>query len=437
LTKSRPFRYKYRYKYTEVVARAIKVIPKEDVKMARVTKPLTATEVEKTKTSAKTYHLFDGGGLYLMVTPSGGKWWRLKYRLNGKDGLLSLGVYPDVSLADARQRREETRKLVASGVDPSEKRRVDKTAKEEAVVSTFQAIALEWHKHMQGRLEWSADHATTIKSRLEKDVFPWIGGKHITEVTAKEIKAILDRVRSRGVIETARRCLTIMGQIYRYAIMTDRAEYDISAGFKGYLPATSKTRKHMASVTDPKELAPLLRAMDTYQGGMVTRSALKLLPLLFVRPGELRHMEWSEVDLDTAEWNIPGEKMKMGLPHLVPLCRQAVEILKEIQPLTGHGKYVFPSTRSFSRCMSDNTINAAFRRMGFDGETITGHGFRATARTILDEVLDYRVDFIEHQLSHAVKDANGRAYNRTAYLPQRREMMELWANYLDGLKQGA
>ena len=300
--------------------------------------------------------------------------------------------------------------------------------------NSFQAVALEWHKHMISNKEWSADHAGTIKNRMELDIFPWIGSVPIAEVTAKEIKAILDRVRSRGVIETARRTLTITGQVYRYAIMTDRAEYDISAGFRGYLPATSKTRKHMASVTDPKELGPLLRAADSYQGGLVAQSALKLLPLLFVRPGELRHMEWSEIDLDAAEWNIPGPKMKMKQAHLVPLSRQALAILEEIKPLTGRGKYVFPSTRSVLRCMSDNTINAAFRRMGFDGETITGHGFRATARTILDEILGFRVDFIEHQLAHAVKDPNGRAYNRTAHLVERRKMMQDWADYLDGLK---
>lgn len=324
----------------------------------------------------------------------------------------------------------------AKGVDPSGERKKVREIKAELTANSVDNIAREWHKYMMDNKAWSAEHAATIMTRLEKDVFPWIGSKPIVEVTAKEIKAILDRVRSRGVIETARRVRTILGQIYTYAIATDRANYDISAGFKGYLPPTSKTRKHMASVTDPKELAPLLRAMEAYQGGLVAQSALKLLPMLFVRPGELRHMEWAEVDLETAEWNIPGAKMKMGLPHLVPLSRQAVAVLKELQPLTGHGKYVFPSTRSFFRCMSDNTVNASFRRMGFDGDTIVGHGFRATARTILDEVLGFRPDIIEHQLAHAVKDPNGRAYNRTAFLPQRREMMQTWSDYLDSLKSG-
>lgn len=405
--------------------------------MARLTKPLSATEVEKAKPGDKPVHLFDGGGLYLQVMPNGGKWWRLKYRFHGKGGLLSLGTYPAVSLADARRRREEVRKQIASGINPAIDRKAIKAAQEEAEANSFEAIAREWHKHMIGNEKWTAEHAKTILNRLEQDIFPWIGRKPIMAVTAKEIKSILDRIRSRGVVETARRALTIMGQVYRYAIMTDKAEYDISAGFRGYLPSISKTRKHMASVTDPKELVPLLRAIDTYQGGFVSQCALRLLPLLFVRPGELRHMEWAEIDFETGEWNIPAPKMKMKADHLVPLSRQAVEILKEIQPLTCNSKYVFPSTRSFDRCMSDNTINACFRRMGFDGETITGHGFRATARTILDEVLHQRVDFIEHQLAHAVKDPNGRAYNRTAHLVERRKMMQLWADYLDGLKAGA
>jgi integrase len=398
---------------------------------------LTDIQVKTAKPKEKDYKLTDGDGLYLLVTPGGGKRWRLKYRINGKEKLLALGIYPDISLLEARNRRHDARNLVANGIDPSAEKKAVKEAKAELQANSFEVIAQEWHKHMQGKKEWSVEHASTIMNRLVQDIFPWIGSKPITEVTAKEMKEILDRIKSRGVIETARRALTIMGQVYRYAIMTDKAEYDISAGFRGYLPATSKTRKHMASITDPKELAPLLRAIDTYQGGFVAQCALKLLPLVFVRPGELRHMEWSEIDFDASEWSIPSHKMKMKEPHLVPLSQQAIAILKEIKPLTGNSKYVFPSTRSFLRCMSDNTINASFRRMGFDGDTITGHGFRATARTILDEILQQRIDIIEHQLAHAVKDPNGRAYNRTSHLAERRKLMQLWADYLDGLKAGA
>ncbi|MHC1698736.1 MAG: tyrosine-type recombinase/integrase [Geobacteraceae bacterium] len=394
-------------------------------------------QIKTAKPKEKDYKLTDGGGLYLLVTSGGSKLWRFKYRFDGKEKLLAIGVYPDISLAEARDRRQEARNLVANGIDPSAERKAAKQKRADLKANSFETIAREWHEHMVENKEWSDEHAATIMNRLTQDIFPWIGSKPITEVTAKEIKAILDRIRSRGVIETARRALTIMGQVYRYAMSVDRAHYDISAGFRGYLPAISKTRKHMAAVTDPKELAPLLRAIDTYQGGHVAKCALKLLPLVFVRPGELRHMEWSEIDFDAAEWNIPGQKMKMKEPHLVPLSKQAIAILKEIQPLTGNSKYVFPSTRSFARCMSDNTINASFRRMGFDGDTITGHGFRATARTILDEVLHQRIDIIEHQLAHAVRDPNGRAYNRTSHLTERRRMMQQWADYLDKLKSGA
>jgi integrase len=405
--------------------------------MARTTKELTALEVEKTKPGSEQKKLYDGKGLVLIVAPSGGKWWRFNYNYAGKSKTISFGTYPEISLSQARERREEARKLLANGIDPSVNRKAIKSAKEELLANSFEAIAREWHEQQKADNAWTVEHATTIMNRMEKDMFPWIGSKPITEVTAKDIRTILDRVKGRGVIETARRCRTIASQVFTYAISTDRAIYDVAASLRKHLPPTSKTRKHMAAVTDPKELAPILRAIDGYQGGLVAKCALQLLPMLFVRPGELRHMEWAEIDLETAEWNIPGAKMKMKQPHLVPLSSQAVAILTEIKPLTGNGKYVFPSTRSFSRCMSDNTINASFRRMGFDGETITGHGFRATARTILDEVLGFRVDFIEHQLAHAVRDPNGRAYNRTAHLTERKKMMQTWADYLDKLKSGA
>jgi integrase len=405
--------------------------------MAIPTRALGALEVEKAKPGSKPQYLFDGKGLFLLVAPSGGKWWRFKYKFAGKSNTISFGTYPEISLAQARERREEARKLLANGIDPSAHRKAVKSAKEEVLANSFEVIAREWHEKQKADNAWTAEHAVTIMNRMEKDMFPWIGGKPITEVTAKDIRTILDRVKGRGVIETARRCRTIASQVFTYAISTDRAVYDVAASLKKHLPPSSKTKKHMAAVTDPKELGPLLRAIDGYQGGFVAKCALQLLPLLFVRPGELRHMEWAEIDLEAAEWNIPGTKMKMKQPHLVPLSCQAVEILTEIKPLTGNSKYVFPSTRSFSRCMSDNTINAAFRRMGFDSNTLTGHGFRATARTLLDELLGFRVDYIEHQLAHAVKDPNGRAYNRTAHLVERRKMMQLWADYLDGLKTGA
>jgi hypothetical protein len=272
--------------------------------MARVTQELSATAIDKAKPESKDKRLYDGKGLFLLITPKGGKWWRFKYSFSGKENTISFGTYPEISLKDARQRRDDARKLLANDIDPSTHRKQVKDDKEALKDNSFELIARDWHKKQVEDKAWTDDHAVTIMTRMEKDMFPWIGATVITEVTAKEIKTILDRVKSRGFIETARRCYTIMGQVYRHAIMIGKAQYDISAGFRGYLPAISKTRKHMASVTDPKELAPLLRAIDGYQGGFVTQCALKLLPLLFVRPGELRHMEWSEIDLESAEWNI-------------------------------------------------------------------------------------------------------------------------------------
>ena len=398
---------------------------------------LTELAVKNAKAKDKPYKLTDGDGLYLHVTAGGSRLWRLKYRYDGKEKLLSFGGYPDLSLSEARGKRQAARNLLANGFDPSVVKQEERTAKAERQTNSFECIAREWHKKMVSDGAWTADHAGTIMTRMEQDMFPHIGIKPITEVSAKDIRGILDRVKDRGAVDTARRCRTVASQVFTYAIGTDRAEYNIATSLSKHLPAVSKTRKHMASITEPKELVPLLRAIDDYPGGFVTKSALQLLPLLYVRPGELRQMEWSEIDFETAEWNIPAAKMKMKVAHLVPLSVQAIGVLTLLKSLTGSGKYVFPSTRGRDRCLSDNTINSAFRRMDFDGDTIVAHGFRATARTILDEILGFRVDFIEHQLGHAVKDPNGRAYNRTAHLPERRKMMQAWSDYLDALKAGA
>jgi integrase len=270
---------------------------------------------------------------------------------------------------------------------------------------------------------------------MERDLFPWIGKRPISEIKAPELLGALRRVESRGALESARRLKIIAGQVFRYAVATGRAERDPSGDLKGALAPPQE--RHHAAITDPKDVAPLLRAIDGYQGHFVVKCALRLAPLFFVRPGELRHAEWAEIDLDEAIWNIPAHKMKMKQAHIVPLCKQAVEILTELKKLTGASRYVFPSGRTYARPMSENAILAALRRMGYDKDTMTGHGFRAMARTILDEVLQVRPDFIEHQLAHAVRDPNGRAYNRTAHLIERRKMMQTWADYLDGLKDGA
>ncbi|MEZ4600582.1 MAG: integrase arm-type DNA-binding domain-containing protein [Syntrophotaleaceae bacterium] len=394
--------------------------------------PLTDAKIRNAKPGAKQVKLFDGDGLFLLVAPNGGKWWRFKYRFGGKEKLLSFGTYPEVSLADAREKRFQARKQVAAGIDPGEVRKAQQAANAEQE-DTFEVVAREWHGKYAPT--WSPSHGKTTLRRLEADVFPVMGTRPIGEIKAPEVLKMLRRIESRGALETAHRIRTICGQVFRYAVATGRAERDCTADLKGALPPYKKG--HLAAITDPAKVAELLKAIDGFQGSFVVKSAMQLAPLVFVRPGELRQAEWSEIDLDAAEWNIPAERMKMKEPHLVPLSAQAVEILRELQALTGRSRYLFPSARSNARPMSNNAINAALRRMGFEKDEMTGHGFRAMARTILDEVLQFRPDFIEHQLAHAVRDPNGRAYNRTAHLAERKKMMQLWADYLDGLKAGA
>jgi integrase len=406
---------------------------------------LTDVQVRNAKPGPKQVKLFDGGGLFILITSEGGKRWRLKYRFEGKEKLLALGTYPEVPLRGckdaesgkwidgARDKAETARRQLAAGIDPGEVRKAQKAAKEERGANSFEVVAREWHERFKGK--WTEGHAVTIMSRLERDVFPWIGAKPIAEVKAPELLKLLQRIESRGAIETSHRVKTICGQVFRYAIATGRAERDWSVDLKGALKPV--TIRHHAAVTEPVKISDLLKSIDGYQGGFVVRCALRLAPLVFLRPGELRQAEWSEIDLDAEQWNIPAERMKMKLPHIVPLSLQSLEILRELQPLTGASRYLFPSGRSFHRCMSNNAINAALRRMGYEKDEMTGHGFRAMARTILDEVLQVRPEYIEHQLAHAVKDVNGRAYNRTSHLVERRRMMQTWADYLDGLKSGA
>jgi len=394
--------------------------------------PLTDAKARNAKPKNNQFKLFDTDGLFLLVSPAGGKWWRFKYRLGGKEKLISLGTYPEVSLAQARARRDEARGQVADGIDPSQARKALKAARVQNE-STFEVVAREWHTKFTPT--WTPGHAVTIKSRLEFNVFPWIGERPVNEIKAPELLMVLRRIESRGAFETAHRIRSICGQVFRYAVATGRAERDPAADLRGALPPVKP--KHHSAITDPEKVAGLLRAIDSYQGSLVTKCALQLAPYLFVRPGELRQMEWAQINLEAGEWNIPAEKMKTRQPHLVPLAHQTLEILRELHPLTGTGKYVFPNPRTSKRPMSNNAVLAALRRMGFEKEEMTGHGFRAMARTILDEVLQFRVDFIEHQLAHAVRDPNGRAYNRTAHLTERRKMMQTWADYLDGLKAGA
>jgi integrase len=395
--------------------------------------PLSDIQVRNSKPNEKEYKLYDGGGLFLLVTPSGGKLWNLKYRFEEKEKRLSFGAYPEISLSDARQRRDDARKLVANGVDPGAVKKAHKAAGEQQAENSFEVIAREWHgKFLSGK---SDSYRDKILANFERDVFPWVGKRPIVEIKAPELLMMLRRIEARGSLETAHRTRSACSQVLRYAVATGRAERDCAADLRGALPPYKKG--HHAAITEPKEVTELLRAIDEFQGSFVVKCALRIAPFVFVRPGELRKAEWSEIDLDAAEWNIPAEKMKMKQPHLVPLSRQALEVLRELQPLTGHSKYVFPCHRTPLRPMSENAVLAALRRLGYEKDEMTGHGFRAMARTILDEVLQVRPDYIEHQLAHAVKDPNGRAYNRTAHLTERRKMMQLWADYLDGLKAGA
>jgi integrase len=393
---------------------------------------LSDAKIRSAKVAEKQQKLFDGGGLFLLVTPTGGKLWRLKYRYDKKAKLLSFGPYPEISLSDARLKREEARKQLAHGIDPGAVRKAQKQA-ETSETETFEVIAREWHTKFLNT--WVPGHATKIIRRLELDLFPWIGQRPIKDIKAPELLTCLRRVESRGALESAHRIRAIAGQVFRYAVATGRAERDPSGDLRGALPPAIE--KHLSAITDPKEVAPLLRALDGYTGHFVTKCALRLAPLFFVRPGELRHAEWAEIDFDEETWIIPAPKMKIRQDHIVPLCRQAVEILTELKSLTGRSRYVFPSGRAFSRPMSNNAILAALRRMGYEKEVMSGHGFRAMARTILDEVLQAKPELIEHQLAHAVRDPLGRAYNRTTHLEERRKMMQLWADYLDGVKAGA
>jgi integrase len=375
----------------------------------------------------------DGGGMYLLVTAAG-KYWRMDYRFDGKRRTLALGVYPEVSLAKARQRREKAREHLADDIDPGVAKREEQRAKADAAANTFEAVSREW-------LEKSANKRAAVTQAkvtnwLEKDVFPFIGRLPISTIRAKDVlDKVARRMEARGIHESAHRIVQICSQVFRYAVAVGLVERDVTVDLRGALVSVDKT--NYAAITDPKQVGQLMRSIHAYEGHPTVRAALQLSPLVFVRPGELRAAEWREMDLDAGEWRIPGPRMKMKVEHLVPLSRQAVRILREVQPVSGHGRYVFPSIRTGERCMSENTVNAALRGMGYAKEVMTAHGFRAMARTIMDEVLGERPDLIEHQLAHAVKDPNGRAYNRTAHLPARREMMQRWADYLAELAQGA
>jgi len=394
--------------------------------------PLSDTQIRTAKAGEKTYKLSDERGLYLEVTPNGSKWWRFKYRFEGKEKRLSLGVYPDIGLKTARERRDEARRLVANQVDPSEKRKAEKATRLEEAANTFEAVAREWHAQRRNALEQST--LDGIMMRMEKHLFPWIGSKPLARIEAPDLLNVLRRAESQELGETPRRLRQYCGQIFRYAIATGRATRDPAGDLRGALKPHKP--RHHAAVVEPKAVGELLRAIGGYAGEPVTCAALRLAPLVFVRPGELRRAEWVEIDLERAEWRIPAARMKMREAHIVPLSRQAVEILRDLHRITGKWIYVFPSIRSKSRPMSENTVNAALRRLGYAHEDMTGHGFRSMASTLLNEQGWHR-DAIERQLAHAERDGVRAAYNRAEYLGERRQMMQAWADYLEGLRSGA
>ena len=392
---------------------------------------LTATEVKQVKSGEKPLKLADGGGMYLQVLPNGARYWRFDYRYAGKRKTLALGVYPEVSLKEAREKHQEARTKLRQGIDPGEVRKVEKLTRNLAAAESFEAVGREWFN--RNLSEKSTSYRERTGRILEKDLYPYLGNRPIASITPQELLATLRRIEGRGAYDIAHRAKQTSSQIFRYAVATGRAMSDPSRDLTGALKPRRK-KKHHAAITDPAELSRLLVAMDAFTGTPVVKTALLLSPLLFQRPGEIRGMEWAEINWEASRWEIPAEKMKMKQPHIVPLSNQAQDLLKELHRLTGRGRYVFPSARGASRCLSENGVRVALRTLGYDNDTMTPHGFRATARTLLDEVLGYRIDWIEHQLAHAVRDPNGRAYNRTAHLEGRAEMMQAWADYLDRLK---
>lgn len=384
---------------------------------------LTDKKIGAAKPRDKAYKLFDERGLYLLIDPKYSPGWRLKYYFEGREKLLSLGTYPDVSLKRARERRDEVRRLVLDGIDPSAERK----SKKLALADSFESMAREW------LAKQNLSDATRLRDtgRLERFAFPQIGSRPVSAIKAADLLSMLRRVEAQGKIETTHRVRSLCGRILRYAVATGRAEHDVSSDLRGALTPLEVTNR--AAITDPKRIGELLRAMDEYSGQPATLAALKLAPLTFVRPGELRAAEWTEFDLDHALWRIPAARMKMAEQHVVPLSHQALAILRELHAITGGGKYLFPSLRSPTRCMSDNTVNAALRRLGYSKEEMTGHGFRAMASTCLNEQ-GWHPDVIELQLAHKERNKVRAAYNRSERLTERKKMMQAWGDYLDALK---
>ena len=396
-------------------------------------KPLTDTAVKNAAPLPdRVRRLFDQRGLYLEISPSGGKWWRWKYRYMGKEKRLSLGVYPEVSLKAARERCDDARRLLRDGVDPGQDRKVAKLKRAQAVEDTFESVGRAWYQKESS--SWtSKDHAGRVLRLLERDVYSHLGSRPIADIEGPEVLAMLQRMEARGVRDTTRRARMYCEKIFAHGFALGKVKHNPAAGLVDALQAP--TTEHFPAITSPKEFGELLRKIDAYRGTFVVNCAMRLAPMLAVRPGELRKAQWKDIDLGNAQWSYVASKTHPD--HIVPFSRQALKIVQELHRVTGTGKYVFPSFRSAARPMSDNAVLAALRNMGVPADEMSGHGFRASFRTIGDEVLGIRVDLLEHQLAHKVKDANGTAYNRTKFLPQRRKMMQEWSDYLDKLKSNS
>lgn len=390
---------------------------------------LTDTAIRAAKPGDATLKLLDDRGLYLYVTPAGGKWWRCRYRWQNKEQMLSLGTYPDVTLKDARQRRDEIRRQLANGIDPSALRKEAKSIASEA--DHFGTLAREWF--VKFKPGWSTRYIEKITGHLDHDLLPWLGKRPVKAIEPQELLTVVRRIESRGALETAHRALATAGRIFRYGVATGRADRDPTADLRGALAPLRG--QHFAAIIDPTDIGHLLRAIEAYTGTFIVKTGLRLAPRLFVRPGELRQMEWAELNLDAGEWRIPASKMKMGRDHFVPLAGQCVAILRDIQPLTGAGRYVFPNLRTPGLPLSEVALLAALRRLGYGKEQMTVHGFRAMASTVLHEQ-GFHSDVIERQLAHSERNKIKAAYCRAEYLPERRRMMQAWNDYLDGLAQG-
>lgn len=401
---------------------------------------LTDMTIRAAKPGEKTRRISDSHGLFIEIRPNGARYWRMAYRFQGKQKMLAFGVYPDVTLAAAREKREESRRMIAAGVDPGEAKKVQKET--DSGQGSFKAVAREWHARFSPG--WSESHSKKLLGRLEKYIFPWIGARPVEEITAPEIlSAVLRRIEERGHLETAHRALQLCGQVFRYAVQTGRADRDPSSDLKGAIPAPSST--HFATIIKPEEIGHLLRAIESYSGSLLARCALSLAPLVLLRPGEIRKAEWQEFDFDRAEWRIPVARMKRKKidkerksveVHIVPLSRQALQVVKELIPVSGDGRLLFPGLRSKDRSISDATMTNALRRLGYTGEEMTVHGFRHMASTLLHEK-GYPSHLIEKQLAHSDRNRIRAVYNYAEYLPERRKMLQEWADYLDALKAGA